>query len=130
VEGSRREGIGFFDRQSSAKRFMYFRFVVSYIFAQKNSHASFLAKVENGKEFWASPGEYLRRSTLIFFISGLELPPSILKDKTFEGPDPDSPPFEEVDNSAILLSAHLRDAYVASVKDTEEEDLMNTSDEL
>ena len=108
-----------------AKRFMYFRFVVSYIFAQKNGHASFLEKVENGKEFWASPGEYLRRSTLISLarnISGLELPPSVLEDKTFEDPDLDSPPFDEIDNSTILLSAHLRDACVASVKEYAEEE--------
>jgi hypothetical protein len=68
-------------------------------------HASLLEKVENGKEFWASPGEYLRRSTLISLarnISGLELSPSVLED-----PDLDSPPFDEIDNSTILLSAHL-----------------------
>jgi hypothetical protein len=41
-------------------------------------------------------------------ISGLELPPSILEDKTFEDPDPGSPPFDKIDNSAILISAHLR----------------------
>ena len=83
-------------------------------------HASLLEKVENGKEFWALPGEYLRRSTLISLarnISGLELSPSVLED-----PDLDSPPFDEIDNSTILLSAHLRDACVASVKEYAEEE--------
>jgi hypothetical protein len=111
--------LNFLTDNRPAKRFMYFRFVVSYIFAQQKGNECFLNKVENRKELWPSPGEYLRKSTLISLarnISGLELPPAILDNNTFE--EPNSLLSEtEAENSAILLSAQLRRACIASARD-------------
>lgn len=61
--------------------------------------------------FWASPGPYLRRSTLLTLarnISGVELPPTLIEDQTFEAPDDLSP--QQAEDANMLLSAKLRDA--------------------
>jgi len=103
----------FLTENRPAKRFLYFRFIISYIFAQKNGNQLFINKMNNDKNFWASPGEYLRKSTLISLarnISGLELPPNILDKTTFEGTAS-----EETDDT-LVLSAHLRAAYVSTIK--------------
>ncbi|CRG90141.1 Pc12g04220 [Talaromyces islandicus] len=54
----------FLGHNRPAKRYLYFRFISSIIHAQKTSNMDILGRLEV-KEFWASPGEYLRRSTLV-----------------------------------------------------------------
>lgn len=76
----------FITANQPARRFLYFRFLVTYIHAKMLGNTAFTSTVESRKEFWASPGKYLERSTLKSLarnISGLELPPSI-NSHTFE----------------------------------------------
>ena len=100
-----------------ARRFLYFRFIITYIHATISGNTRFTDKVENKTEFWASPGEYLRRSTLVSLarnISGLKLPPSLYDDNTFETPDESTN--EDAENIAMDLSSELRSAMIESAK--------------
>jgi hypothetical protein len=62
---------------------MYFRFVISYLHAKKADNSEYTERVEGKEHFWASPGNYLRHVYLARNISGLELPPSVYCDTTF-----------------------------------------------
>ena len=57
------------------------------------------------KRFWPLPGEYLQKSTLQALarnISGLELPPPLIEDTTFESSRITQ---DEEDNMGLLLAA-------------------------
>lgn len=84
---SRREVayLTFLGENRPAKRYLYFCFISSIIHAQKAGNAEILDRQEV-KTFWASPGEYLRRSTLVTMarqISGFELPSATYEEMTF-----------------------------------------------
>ena len=85
-------------------------------------------KVENKNVFRASPGKYLRRSTLVTLarnISGLELPPSIYYDNTFEKSEKD--PVEDDDcekNAPVVLAGQT------IVLKTSDKELIDHMDEL
>jgi hypothetical protein len=103
-----------------AKRYLYFRFIITYLYAKRNGNTSFPSKVESRSSFFASPGPYLRRSTLISLgrnISGVELPRSIFDDTTFEND-------EVVDSETVgaMLSAQLRNATIQSEKERQREE--------
>lgn len=78
----------------------------------------FTRTVEENRDVWLSPGEYLQRSTLVILarnISGCELPASALDDKTFEAEEDQVT--SDVQNAVDTLgSISLRDAYIASVQ--------------
>lgn len=60
---------------------------MTYLQAKIHGHKGFTDTVEANDEFWASPREYLRKSTLLSLarnVSGFELPPSIYSNTTFE----------------------------------------------
>lgn len=86
-------------------------------------------KHENETEFWASPGKYLKRSTLISLarnISGLELPPSVYEDMTFETSAEGST--NEGAIEAMSLPAMLQGSVIEG-PDDEGRDSDNKSDE-
>lgn len=77
------------------RRYLYFRFIVSYLWARRDN-----PQIEShigGRKFWPSNGEYLNRSTLQTLarcISGCEIPPYLIQNQTFE--DLDDPRMNEV----------------------------------
>lgn len=78
------------------------------------------SKVEKKTELWATPGEYLRKSTLLSLarnISGFELPPSLYSSTTFERTN-ESPltPVDEDDDIALDLALKVREAITESTK--------------
>lgn len=87
--------------------------------------------VEARKVFWASPGPYLEKSTLKALgrnISGVELPPSLYENETFES---NAPP---TINDDALLAGRLRDAMTSMAKrarggDEDNEEEEDTDDE-
>jgi hypothetical protein len=84
------------------------------IHAQQNDNTDFLQRIESRKVLWASAGDYLRRSTLISLarnISGLDLPPSLYQDNTFEGELTDQSMGMK---STVELSEQLRNATIES----------------
>jgi hypothetical protein len=92
-------------------------FIISTIYALQNDNAKFLERVENREVFWASPGSYLRKSTLVSLarnISGLELPPSLYQDTTFGSID------DSVDSTPI--TQQLIDATIESSRRPEDDD--------
>jgi hypothetical protein len=105
-----------------AKRYLYFRFVISYLHAKRNNNLATTQKIEAREIFFASSGPYLRESTLISLarnISGCELPPSVFADCTFT--DQDEGAQKDVEETAAILAARLRSATIESVKEREEE---------
>ncbi len=92
-----------------ARRFLYFRFIITYLNARRMKNFDFSTSVEARKIFWASPGEYLRKSTLITLarmISDFELPPSVYGMTTFED---NSMPQDDEDDANLLFSMDLSD---------------------
>lgn len=112
-----------------AKRFLYFRFVITYLNAKKQGNSSFTDNSDTKQGFWASPGPYLRRSTLISLarnISGCELPPPLLDENTFET---DEVPAHEVEDMSIVLSSEMRKATIVSAARGEQEEDVDMDDE-
>ncbi|KAJ5980278.1 hypothetical protein N7481_007576 [Penicillium waksmanii] len=69
------------------RRYLYFRFLISYLNAKRLGKTSAVRNIEQ-RRFWPSDGAYLHRSTLVALarcISGSEIPPSLLHNMTFEG---------------------------------------------
>ena len=104
-----------------ARRFLYLRFIITYLYAKVNGNTSFTSSVESRKIFWASEGQYLHNSTLCSLarnISGLELPES-LASNVFEDTSVSD---READSIGTSLAADLHRAAVESVKEKAEDD--------
>jgi hypothetical protein len=105
-----------------ACRYLFFRFVISYLYARINGNDVVREKF-NRHNFWPTMGRYLHRSTLVTLarcFSGTELPPSLLETNTFE-------PDGEQDKQAgqdigMLLGADIREALISSMEEREKED--------
>jgi len=69
-----------------ARRYLYLRFLATYMYAKKIEYTRFTEAVETNRDFWPSPGPYLEKSTLLAVAktAGLVLPESILGNTTFE----------------------------------------------
>ncbi|KAJ9252121.1 hypothetical protein DTO207G8_4954 [Paecilomyces variotii] len=98
-----------------SRRFLCFRFIVTYLHAKNSGNTSFIEKVEDRARFWASPGPYLRYSTFISLARNIcgccELPPSLLEDTTFKSADMED---DHDDDINIMLSVQLREAIMKS----------------
>lgn len=97
-----------------ARRFLYFRFVITYLHAKKAGYTAFTQSVENKKLLWASSGPYLHNSTLKSLarnITGIDLPPT-LAENTFNAPLSDA----ESDSLGTVLASELREATINSLK--------------
>ncbi|KAI9369358.1 hypothetical protein BJX61DRAFT_536488 [Aspergillus egyptiacus] len=109
-----------------ARRYLFFRFVISYLHAKASGNTVVSEKV-NRKDFWPTIGRYLHKSTLVTLarcVSGTELPPSLVEGKTFESEgEGDQATGKDI---GMLLGADLRDALVSSMREEGEE---NTDDE-
>ncbi|CRG92559.1 Pc12g04220 [Talaromyces islandicus] len=102
-----------------ARRYLYFRFIITVIHAKRTGNEEFISQLQQKDKFWASPGRYLQRATIVALarnISGLDLPESIYNDTTF----PDAISDQEAQDTAMILASDLRAAYVESVKKSEE----------
>lgn len=125
LDGKRLE---FLSANRPAKRFLYFRFIITYLNAKKQGNRFFTENVDTKQRFWASPGPYLRRSTLTSLarnISGCQLPPPLL-DNTFET---DEVPAHEGEDISLILSSDMRKATIASAARGEQEEDMDMDDE-
>lgn len=112
----------FVTHRSPAKRFLYFRFIVTYINAKRNGNSLFTDCVDSNQPFWASPGPYLRHSTLTTLarnISGCVLPPSLLEGNTFETEEVSAQDGEDLN---MVLSAQMRKATITSAARGEKEE--------
>ncbi|PGH11390.1 hypothetical protein AJ79_04891 [Helicocarpus griseus UAMH5409] len=111
-----RRELTFRSENRPAKRFLYFRFIITYIDAKQKGNLAWVQDVESRKVFWATPGSYLRKSmlrTLARNISGVEMPPAIYEGNTFESGD-------DVGDADLIVAGLLRQATVESIKRTEE----------
>lgn len=111
-----------------ARRYLYFRYVINYLWAKQQGNQEWVEQIDNKGVFWASPGPYLEKSTLISLgrnISGFELPPSILESTTFDGPVPT----KGDENQDLSVCIALREANMATSKAQEDEDGHEDEDE-
>jgi hypothetical protein len=99
---------------------------MTYINAQKERYSEFLATIENKEVFWPSPGPWLRRSTLTSLarsISGIELPPSIYQDTTFDADGSKRYEAAVTDGEVVdEVVEFLRNATISSMKGGDESD--------
>ncbi|OJJ35806.1 hypothetical protein ASPWEDRAFT_41047 [Aspergillus wentii DTO 134E9] len=68
----------FLTRNQPARRFLFFRFVLTYIQAKIAGNTTFTSMVETSDDLWAYPGQYLDlsiRAVLARNIAGIKLPP-------------------------------------------------------
>ena len=98
--------------------------------ARRLGNTQFTEAVEGKERFWASPGPYLRKSTLISLarnILGIELPSTLIEDQTFEKPGDLSA--QQAEDANLLLSAQLRDAIILSAGNAEREEDTDMDDD-
>lgn len=108
-----------------ARRYLYFRFIITYIHAKSQGNTAWAEKVESKKVLWASPGPYLEKSMLCSLarnISGLELPPVVYEGTTFDT----GKPVENDDD--LVLASRVREAVVSSAGKTQEDEEEGDSD--
>ncbi|KAL8697688.1 MAG: hypothetical protein Q9201_007003 [Fulgogasparrea decipioides] len=94
-----------------AKRFLYFRFVITYLECKQNGQMSWVDDVEAKGTMWPTPGPYLRRSMLVSLarkISDRFLPEVFYDKTTFETAEGSAArPLEEEDAMALSLKSRL-----------------------
>ncbi|KAJ5908348.1 hypothetical protein N7495_001030 [Penicillium taxi] len=106
-----------------AKRFLYFRFIITYIFCKKNSNMEFTKEIEAKHDFWPCPGPYLRESMLRVLarnISGFDLPGSMLEQTTFS--DSAHPCPDDKISSSLIAAQDIYTAVTACMKNSGEID--------
>ena len=105
----------FLTANQPARRYLYFRFLVTYLHAKQSGNSEFTSMVDSCQTFWACPGGYLERSTLISLarnISGIQLPPAITA-HTF---DDASASVSKTEDAATILAVELQEAVAANLK--------------
>ncbi|KAJ5905247.1 uncharacterized protein N7473_002163 [Penicillium subrubescens] len=123
----------FLNANRPARRYLYFRFIMTYIIRKKEkaeSSKDFTDEVEKEEPFWPSPGPYLKKSTLVALarnISGCELPPALIEDTTFETHQEFSKVSEV--NSIMLTAQSIIEAMSTSIKAAEVEGEEKTSND-
>ncbi|KAK2821807.1 hypothetical protein FQN49_007651 [Arthroderma sp. PD_2] len=123
----------FLGRKRPAKRYLYFRYIMTYLMLKNKGRLDWVQEVETGGCMWATPGKYLRRSMLINLarrVSNCYLPEVFYKTSTFDNTDPDvtadSPDSEEfltinLANSILTTSATLTDQNEENEVEDEDE---------
>ncbi|KAJ5172130.1 hypothetical protein N7492_004723 [Penicillium capsulatum] len=102
----------FLNDNRPCRRYLYFRFIISYLQAKKLQLTDVTEKVE-AKRFWPSEGAYLHKSTLKILarcVSGCELPDD-LTENTFE----DSIDPARDNQAGMIMAADLQDDQPATV---------------
>ncbi|KAJ5920094.1 hypothetical protein N7516_010952 [Penicillium verrucosum] len=99
--------LSFLSENRPRRRYLYFRFLISYLHAKRMNLGDTTEKVE-ARRFWPSGGEYLNKSTLKTLarcVSGCELPDEFVTNKTFEGSAKESRNLQ----AGMILGADIRD---------------------
>ncbi|KAJ5826722.1 hypothetical protein N7447_003485 [Penicillium robsamsonii] len=99
----------FLSENRPRRRYLYFRFLISYLHAKRLNLGDITEKVE-ARKFWPSGGEYLNKSTLKTLaqcVSGCELPDEFVTNRTFEGSADESRNLQ----AGMILGADIRDTH-------------------
>lgn len=111
-----------------AKRFLYFRFIITYLNVKKNGNSFFTDNTDTRQRFWDPPGPYLCHCTLASLarnISGCQLPPP-LNGNTFET---HKVPTHKAEDMNLVLSSEMRKATIISVARGEQEEDVDMDDD-
>ncbi|CAI7615909.1 unnamed protein product [Penicillium crustosum] len=99
--------LSFLSENRPRRRYVYFRFLISYLHAKRTNLGDTTEKVE-ARRFWPSGGEYLNKSTLKTLarcVSGRELPDEFVTNNTFEDSTNESRNLQ----AGMILGADIRD---------------------
>ncbi|KAL9106771.1 MAG: hypothetical protein Q9187_008520 [Circinaria calcarea] len=103
----------FLSANRPARRFLYFRFVITYLHCKQAGNVEWVTEVESRGMIWASPGPYLRQSMLLTLarkVSDLYWPEAFYENTTFETADGcPSRSLEEENDLTLSLAVRLRD---------------------
>ena len=113
-----------------ARRYLYFRFVITYLHCERAGHMEWVQNVEAKGQMWSSPGPYLRQSLLVTLarkISDFYLPETFYQTTNFIGADGcASRSKDEEEDLAISLAVRVKKedemAQKRRYEDAEEED--------
>ncbi|KAJ5378170.1 uncharacterized protein N7496_005579 [Penicillium cataractarum] len=69
-----------------ARRYLYFRFLTTYIHTKRKGFTAFTTQFENSSDFWGTPGEYVEKSSLNLLAKnvGIKLPRAVMQN-AFDG---------------------------------------------
>ncbi|EEQ27458.1 hypothetical protein McanMca71_006359 [Microsporum canis] len=111
----------FLGHNRPAKRYLYFRYVMTYLMLKNKGRLDWAQEVETGKCMWATPGKYLRRSMLVNLarrVSDHYLPEVFYNTTTFDVSDNGTDAQETEDSLAIILANNMLTHH----KEKEDED--------
>lgn len=97
------------------RRYLYFRFVITYLHAKSAGNKEFTDSVDFKRSFWVSGGQWLNGSTLMSLarnISGVELPDTIKENSFFDADIAQ----EEAELSSEISAGKIKQASVESMK--------------
>jgi hypothetical protein len=112
-----------------AKRYLYFRYLITYLTQKWKGNLSWVGEVETRNHVWASPRPYLRRSTLQTLAQqafGEDLPEHLF-DATLSDEDDQWESHssrDRIESLALSLTAAVTEAAEAP-GDGDEEDIMD-----
>lgn len=98
------------------RRYLYMRFIISYLWCKRNAVPGLDEKVES-KRFWPSAGTYLERSTLQTLarcISGCQIPKDLTAEHTFDHPSRS----ERNVSTGMAMAADLIDMHTQTTQPT------------
>jgi hypothetical protein len=132
--------LSFLNDNRPARRYLYFRYIISYLTARKEGNEEWTGDLEIRGTLWASPGKYLRKSLLRVLakeVSDTVLPESLTEQTTFEEVVRNSPRSpEEEETLGQSLAIRLQDEAQESQsrrdlkkRKEEDEDLSETEDD-
>ncbi|EFQ96806.1 hypothetical protein MGYG_08730 [Nannizzia gypsea CBS 118893] len=122
----------FLGHNRPAKRYLYFRYVMTYLMLKDQGRLDWVQEVETGGCIWAAPGKYLHRSMLINLalrVSDHYLPEVFNKSTTFEDDDASTEMDETEDTLAINLANSMSIPSPDSKKRDDAEDEEDEEDE-
>lgn len=118
-----------------AKRYLYFRFLMTYLQWQRLGNVKWMSKIDTKGKVWASPGKYLRHSTLLTFAELLgdrRLPEEVYDQTTFL--EADGSPARSKDEEKVIAMSMLHqlndrsEAQLAAEKSAADEDFEDEDD--
>ena len=104
------KSLQFLNDERPAKRFLYFRFVMTYLIQKRRDHESvaWASQIPSKGYLWATPGSYLRKTLLMSLarrVSDRYLPEAFYKIQTFSGlPYAKDRPEDEADMTTSLAN--------------------------
>ncbi|RFU27637.1 hypothetical protein B7463_g8718, partial [Scytalidium lignicola] len=114
-----------------ARRYLYLRYVISYLHQQKLGNMKWLDNIKARGYLWVTPGPYLRKSMLLSLArrTSDQFLPEVFYESTFNAADgyPERSPKDEVD-LAMVFDHKMEDAFAEKGQDSADSDNSDEED--